>query len=232
MPSAVEVPAAMTVLPDPVPLQNHRLYLQQYLRGIRFSPESVAGRIIEERLPERYALDPVRPALVLWACAAANGEIADALPVAAAFDLFDRFLLLHDELTDESAATIARWGLGQSLNAGDAFYALAFRTLASDVLHPDARLDAARLVGESVLKAIERSEDGGTRSAVLTGAAMRAGAVIANAPEPLVRAFARAGELLAQGPASQALAALPNEIRREDRDAFEEVVRYVARRTA
>ena len=77
---------------------------------------------------------------VLWACAAQTRDLADALPVAAAFDLFDRFMLLHDELADESAATVARWGLGQSLNAGDALYALAFRTLASDVQHPQRRL--------------------------------------------------------------------------------------------
>ncbi|MGB7047190.1 MAG: hypothetical protein WBD57_02595, partial [Candidatus Cybelea sp.] len=145
----------MTSLPDALPLSGYRDSLQRYSRKIAYSFESVAGKIIAERLPERFVRDPVRPRLVLWACAVNGGDILDALPVAAAFDLFERFMLLHDELTDTSAGTIARWGLGQSLNAGDALYAVAFRSLASDDISAPRRLEAARLAGEAVLEAIE-----------------------------------------------------------------------------
>lgn len=234
----------MTALRDPIPLSSHRACIARYLRGIVSSAGSVSARIIEERLPERYAGDALRPSLVLWACAAGNGNFADALPVAAAFDLFDRFLLLHDELADESAAgTVARWGLGQSLNAGDALYALAFRSLASDVSEPSRRLQAARLVGQAVLEAIAKGRDETARDAVLTEAALEAGAVIAGAPQFVARAYAKAGCLLsaaavssdpavAQRLSRRAVAALRRHASRHDITIFEEVARYVARRAA
>lgn len=236
-------PAAMTALRDPIPLSNHRACIARHLRTLLSSAGSVAARIIEERLPARYASDPIRPSLVLWACTAANGNLADALPVAVAFDLFDRFLLLHDELANEcAAATAARWGLGQSLNAGDAFYALAFRSLASDVCDATRRLQTARLVGQAVLEAIAMGAADPTRAAVLTGAALGAGSVIAGAPAMVVRAYTDAGRLLsaaacadaaiAQRALGEAIAALQPYASLQDMDAFEEVARYVARRAA
>jgi hypothetical protein len=233
----------MTVLPKPIPLHDHRASLQQYLRGIAFPSGSVAGRIIEERLAAQYLRDPVRPCLVLWSCAAAGGNLADALPVAAAFDLFDRFLLLHDELIGDADAPVAQWGLGQSLNAGDALYALAFRTLASDIVNPVRRLGAAKLVAAAVLQAIEHQNDDSARSAVLTGAALESGAVMASAPDRASRGFARAGRLLGMARlaanaelagrfAMQAVAALRDCTSSDHLTRFEEVARYVAQRAA
>lgn len=221
----------MTALRNPFPLSNHRASLARYLRGIVVPGLCVAGQIIAERLPAQYARDPLRPSLVLWACDAADGDLADALPVAAAFDLFDRFLLLHDELTDGSAATVASWGLGQSLNAGDAFYALGFRSLASDVSNPGRRLEAARLVGQAILESIEKNNDDVARSASLTAAAMQAGAVVAGAPEQIARAFAEAGRLLVKDP-MEAVAAMGHCTSGNDLTAFEEIARYVARQAA
>ncbi len=234
----------MTALGDSIPLGNHRACIARYLRKIVSSGGSVAARIIEERLPERYAGDRLRPSLVLWACTAGNGNLADAVPVAAAFDLFDRFLVLHDELADESrAATVPRWGLGQSLNAGDELYALAFRSLASDVSDPDRRLKTARLVAQAVLEAIANGGDEAARDAVLTGAALEAGAVIAEASELVARDYAQAGRILsaaarygdaalAQRASRRAVETLRRHASRDDMAAFEEVARYVARRAA
>jgi hypothetical protein len=220
----------MTVIRDAVPLGNHRASIARYLRGIIFPGRSVAARIIEERVPSEYVLDPIRPSLLLWACAACDGNLDDALPVAAAFDLFDRFLLLHDELADESAAMATRWGLGQSLNAGDALYALAFRSLASDVSNPQPRLEAARLVGQAVLEAIELGDGDDTRAAVLTAAALKAGAVIAEAPEKLTHAIADAGRCLSLRDPSGAVAGLRGVVGDDHLAVLEEVARYVARR--
>jgi len=133
---------------------------------------------------------------LLWACAANGGDTGEALPVAAAFDLFDRFMLLHDELADVSAEPITRWGLGQSLNAGDALYALAFRMLASDVGNPERRLEAARIAGEAVLEAIEGRETTMEGRCALTGAALQAGAIIGGACGDVALAFASAGRAL------------------------------------
>jgi geranylgeranyl pyrophosphate synthase len=234
----------MTLLPHALPLSDHRARVEQYLQGIEFSFSAVAGQIIEERLSLSCARDPVRPCLVLWACAAANGsEVGDALPVAAAFDLFDRFMLLHEELAEESAPMVTRWGLGQSLNAGDAFYAVAFRTLASDVHRADRRLQAARLVGQAVLEAIERPGGDIRANGVLTAAALQAGAIVAGASESVTRSFGRAGRLLgvaaatedcalAQRLGRQAVAALTRHARRADLQALEEVTLYFAQRAA
>jgi hypothetical protein len=233
----------MTSLPDALPLSAYRDSLQRYGREIVSAFDSVAGRIIAERLPERYACHPVRPPLVLWACAVNGGDITDALPVAAAFDLFDRFMLLHDELADASAATIARWGLGQSLNAGDALYAVAFRSLASDVISAPSRLEAARLVGQAVLEAIEGRTEPMSGRCALTGAALKAGAVIAGTRKEIADAFDRGGRALgmaaetndatkARNLAHEAIASLAPYLSVPALDTFREVAVNVAQRAA
>ncbi len=84
--------------------------LQRYLAEIAF--DSVAGRTLKSVCPLS------RPA-TRSAVARALGlrrqrrRPREALPVAAAFALFDRFMLLHDELADDSAESIERWGLGK-----------------------------------------------------------------------------------------------------------------------
>ncbi len=226
-----------------LPLSEHRALVRQYLRGIGFPFTSVAGRIIEERLPLHGASAPLRPGLVLWATKArGEGEdaLADALPVAAAFDLFDRFMVLHNELAAGSATpAVERWGLGQSLNAGDALFAVAFRALASDVRNPARRLQAARVVGEAVLAAIESAEaESGARDE-LTGAALQAGAIVGGASSSAAQAFARAGRLLgsaaqtadaanARRMAAQAVTALRRHVDASSLHAFEQAAHYVA----
>ena len=193
------------------PLGEHRAMVREYLRGLDLPFESVAGAIVRERLATLGEEDLLRPGLVLWACDACGGDLRDALPVAASFYLFDRFMRMHDELVEDHE--IARWGLGQTLNAGDALYALAFRTLAHDVIDARHRLEAATLVTRAVLEAIEgrnvdlERQDGdgllsqvrsvNRRVASLMGAALAVGALIAGADERTVRGFMRAGRLLA-----------------------------------
>lgn len=215
-------PASSEILP----FGEHRARIVAYLRGVRLPLQSVAWTIIEEHRHTSVADRMLRSDLVLWACAACGGsphERSDALPVAAAFDLFDRFMRLHNELVEGRDAgetvrghgsVVARWGLGQTLNAGDALYAMALRALAQDVGNPERRLAAAALVTRAVLQAIEGrsadvSEAGDAtglfarvrslrrRSGALTGAAMESGALLAGASERVCRAFNRAGRLLA-----------------------------------
>jgi hypothetical protein len=237
--SAVKEPAMTS---PPIPLDEHRANVARYLRGLELPFAAVAGRIIAERLPPDVARDPVRPSLVLWACAANGPDVSDALPVAAAFALFDRFMVLHGELADGSAPTVARWGLGQSLNAGDALFALAFRTLASDVRNPRRRLAAARLVGEAVLEAIELPDELAAHGA-LTGAALHAGAIVGGADQAVAHSFARAGRLIGRSAAAgdpalagrfaqRAVSALRRHAHPEHLRAFEEVAVYVAQRAA
>ena len=165
----------MGSLAQDVSLAGYRAALQGYCRGVDFAFDSVAGEIIAHRKPARYAGDSLRPLLVLWASAANGGDLRDALPVAAAFDLFDRFMLLHDELADDRTESIARWGLGQSLNAGDALYAVGFRCLANDVIDPPRRLRAAQIVAEALLAAVGERCNDRKGEAQLTGAALHRG---------------------------------------------------------
>ena len=220
----------MTALHDDVPLGNYRAVLEQYLRRIGFPAGSVAASIIEERRSSLQTRHSLRPELVLWGCNARGSTIEDAFPVAAAFDLFDHFLLLHDEIADGTGPTVRRWGLGQSLNAGDALCALAFRTLASDVYDAPRRLCAARLVGRAVLEAIDSAPAPG-RYAALTGAALAGGVRIAGAPDAAVDAFHRAGQI-AQSDPQAAVSLLHPYVADQSRDHFEEAVRYIARRAA
>jgi hypothetical protein len=202
-------PMTTVSTPQP-PLGEHRANVREYLRGIDLPFESVAGTIVRERLATEDDEDLLRSSLVLWACAACGGDLRDALPVAASFHLFDLFVRLHDELVDGS---VEHWGIGQSLNAGDALYALAFRTLADGVIDAGRRLKVAGLVARAVLESvegrnvdIERSESDGLlqqvrsvrrRIAALTGAALGSGALLSGANDRIVRGFIRAGYLLA-----------------------------------
>jgi geranylgeranyl pyrophosphate synthase len=231
----------------PLPLGEHRARILEYLRAIELPRPCVARTIVEECSPDATLL---RPMLVVWAGSACGGDVADLVPVAAAFDLFDRFLRLHDELIERPAqadpnSAVARWGLGQSLNAGDTFYALALRALAQDVVIPQRRLEAASLVTQAVLEAIEDRTRKGLRrrGAVLTGAALEAGALIAGA-ERARRQFNVAGRLLdaaadspesrrAQAARARAIAAIERcAPSAEQLESFKEIVRYVALQAA
>jgi len=258
---------------ESLPLGEHRASVLAYLRGETRPLDSVAWTIIEERRPDGADGLMLRPNLVLWACVACGGreaELADALPVAAAFDLFDRFMLLHDELVEDEAAgssaksltpVVARWGLGQSLNAGDALYALALRVLAQDVSDARRRLLVASLVARAVLESIEgRSSDvvrGADargliarvrsvrrRGAALTGAALESGALVAGAEASVCRGFNRSGRLLAAAASSgdrqlahrlaeKAVASLERCVpQREQLVAFQTIARHVAANAA
>jgi geranylgeranyl pyrophosphate synthase len=246
-------------------LADRRARVLEYLRGIALPFTSVAGTIVSECLSASQDRDLLRPSLVLWAVEACGGPTPDALPVAAALALFERFMVLHDELVEPQAkaSSVARWGLGQSLNAGDALYALALRTLADDVGDPARRLAVATLVSRTVLEAIEgrtidveRSARGASnglfaqmrsvrrRSAALTGAALKAGAMLAGSSERTARGFDRAGRLLDAATAVAAIdpslaariglkaeSAIAGFVSSEAAlDEFEEVVRFVASR--
>jgi geranylgeranyl pyrophosphate synthase len=171
------------------PLGEHRAHVREYLREIALPFESVAGTIVREQLAAEREAALLDPSLALWACAACGGPVPAAVPIAAAVALFESSMRLHDESAEARAP--AHWGLGQSLNAGDALYAVAFRTLAENVVDPPRRLAAARTLARAVLEAIE-----GRLGAMQSGA-LAAGAIVAGAPVARVRALARTGRLLA-----------------------------------
>jgi geranylgeranyl diphosphate synthase, type II len=108
--------------------------VEAYLSSLNLAPE--LGRL-EEVL--RYALEPggkrIRPVLCLAVAEAAGGDVAHALPAAAAVELVHTFSLVHDDLPalDDDAERRGRssthmvFGEGVALLAGDALLGEAFR---------------------------------------------------------------------------------------------------------
>ncbi len=164
-------------------------------------------------------VDPLCASLVLWACDACGGDAQTAVPVAASVECLHRFSMLHDELqmppviSIERATTTSIWGLAQTLNAGDAFFALGLGLLAKDAVYGDRVLEVGVVLAKAVLAGIEQrnrlirvskraGQNGRYRVAydgtqpLMLALSLRVGAMMAGASPVLVEDFARAGRLL------------------------------------
>lgn len=203
--------------------------VREYLRAMPLPFTSTAGAIVAHQFgwTGRAGLAQgaqgdgyVQSSLVLWSVAACGGDPGDALPVAAAVELLHRFALLHEELQDgarieaDPESTVARWGVAQGLNGGDALCALAYETLTVASVHPDRVLAVGRIISHALLEAISvrrpdprRAYGANTalrgclsdafgRSGALLGASLEAGAVMAGATAAVVRNLRRAGRFL------------------------------------
>ena len=68
----------------------------------------------------------IRPTLLLLACEAYGGNVQDALPAAAAVEMFHNFTLLHDDIMDNAEvrrgkpSVYAKWGENVAILSGDA----------------------------------------------------------------------------------------------------------------
>ena len=77
----------------------------------------------------------IRPTLLLLACEAFGGDVQDALPAAAAVEMFHNFTLLHDDIMDNAEvrrgkpSVYARWGENVAILSGDAMMIYAYRLL-------------------------------------------------------------------------------------------------------
>jgi hypothetical protein len=175
----------MTAVPQALPLAAHRNRVEAYLRDLPIPYTSLAGTIIARHLEQES--DLLRASLVLWACEACGGDPEEALPTAAAIELFYRSEGLRDELLGGDPP----WGVGQCLNAGDALNAIAYRALVAGTADPHRRLLSSMIVTRAFVEGIER------RNGAILWAGLEAGAVLGGAPEKLARTLRRAGRLLA-----------------------------------
>ena len=95
----------------------------------------------------------LRPALCLATCTAFGGDVEDALPSAAAIELFHTALLVHDDVEDDSelrrgAPTLhRRYGRALAMNAGDGLAVLALGALRDNESRLGRWLSDADLVG-------------------------------------------------------------------------------------
>ncbi|TCK20509.1 polyprenyl synthetase family protein [Pseudonocardia endophytica] len=165
--------------------------------------------------PGRGAGKALRPALAQLSAAAAAVPTADALPAAVAVELVHNFSLVHDDLMDGDTerrhrpTVWARWGAAAAVLTGDALLALASEVLLeSGSPHaPEAtRLLAATtrelIRGQVDDLAFERRDDVGVdeclsmaagKTGALLATAASIGAVLAGAPDGLVRGLATYG---------------------------------------
>ncbi|MFP4343643.1 MAG: polyprenyl synthetase family protein [Anaerolineales bacterium] len=106
----------------------------------------------------------LRPIFLLLSCEAQGGDWQQALPAAAAVELLHNFSLIHDDIEDHDSTRRGRstlwtlWGEAQAINAGDALFAVAFKTLTrlqETGVAPEVVLDAQRRYLEMALALTE-----------------------------------------------------------------------------
>lgn len=100
------------------------------------APEEFMYRPMRD-YPERGG-KRARPALVLLACAALGGDWRRALRTAAAFEMFQSFAVVHDDIEDGSQMRRGKpclhhlHGVPLSINVGDALYCKVFEVLGAN----------------------------------------------------------------------------------------------------
>lgn len=156
----------------------------------------------------------------LTACEAIGGDFSTCLPAAAALELLEGFLQIHDDVQSGSPQRAGRdavwwkWGPAQAINAGDAMYAMAriamFR-LGERGAGPDSTFRAVQILDETSLalcegrfqdlEARERIDLGvdaylamaSDKGASLYVGAMKLGALVADADDTIASALADFG---------------------------------------
>ena len=99
----------------------------------------------------------MRPIILLLSAQAGGGDWRDALPMAAAVELVHNFSLIHDDIQDESRRRRGRttmwvkWGVPQTINAGDIMYTIAYLSLAKiqAVTSAEVAFQAMKIVSET-----------------------------------------------------------------------------------
>lgn len=103
----------------------------------------------------------IRPILCLLIAQAAGIEWQKAIPAAAAIEILHNFSLVHDDIEDASPTRRGRltmwqiWGINQSINTGDAMFALAHLALNRLVdrgVDPAIVVQALRRFGETCVQ--------------------------------------------------------------------------------
>jgi len=147
----------------------------------------------------------IRPALTLMVCDFFGTDFKKAIPAALAVELFHNFSLMHDDIMDEAPlrrgklSVHKKWDVNTAILSGDAMLILAYRYFEN--YEPEIFQELARLFSETALQVCEGQQldiDFETKenvevyeylkmieqkTAVLLGAAMKMGAIVARVSE-------------------------------------------------
>lgn len=148
----------------------------------------------------------IRPVLTLIACEGFGGTVENALPTAMGVEIFHNFTLLHDDIMDEAPLRRGKptvhkqWNHNTAILSGDAMMIEAFRQL--DNYPPEIFKSLTQTLSQAALEVCEGQQydmDFETqpkvalseyiemirlKTAVLLGASLRMGAIIAKASLP------------------------------------------------
>jgi len=159
--------------------------------------------------PIRYILSlggkRIRPALTLMVCDFLGNDFKKAIPAAMALELFHNFSLMHDDIMDNAPlrrgqkSVHEKWDVNTAILSGDAMLILAYRFF--EEYDPITFKALAELFSETALQVCEGQQldmDFETRvdvkveeylkmieqkTAVLVGASMKMGAIVAEASD-------------------------------------------------
>ncbi len=147
----------------------------------------------------------IRPALTLMVCDFFGTDFKKAIPAALAVELFHNFSLIHDDIMDEAPlrrgkkTVHEKWDLNTAILSGDALLILAYRYF--EKYDAEIFRELAVLFSQTAIQVCEGQQldmDFETRekveiseyikmieqkTAVLLGAAMQMGAIVAHVPE-------------------------------------------------
>ena len=185
--------------------------LSKYNQVLTDSLENAVKKQEPQQLydPIRYILSlggkRIRPALTLMVCDFFGKDFKLALPAAMAVELFHNFSLMHDDIMDNAPlrrgekAVHEKWDVNTAILSGDAMLILAYRFF--EEYEPTTFRALAELFSETALQVCEGQQldmDFETRedvkveeylkmiehkTAVLVGASMKMGAIVADASE-------------------------------------------------
>ena len=185
-------------------IEKYTLSLQNYLDEIVFvkDPEQLYK-------PIKYIVSlggkRLRPILTLMICDFFEKDYKEALPAALAIELFHNFSLIHDDIMDEAPLRRGKetvhnkWDLNTGILSGDAMLILAYQLF--EKYEPKKFSELAKLFSTTALQVCEGQQydvDFETRNnvtipeylkmieyktAVLLGAAMKMGTIVAEAKE-------------------------------------------------
>ena len=144
--------------------------VESYLQDVVSSPDASMDEGLREMLsyhlgwtgdgagPEA-AGKRIRPLIVALTAEASGGSWEASLPAGAAVELLHNFSLIHDDIEDHSPwrrgrpTVWSRWGIPHAINAGDALFSLANRTILdlAESASETTALEAARLLQDTCL---------------------------------------------------------------------------------
>lgn len=160
----------------------------------------------------------VRPVLVLMAADICGGAYRDALDAALAIEIFHNFSLIHDDIMDDAPLRRGKetvhelWDINTGILSGDAMLINAYQLFEN--YEGDTFRDLAKLFTKTAIEVcegqqydidFENREDVSVaeylkmiefKTAVLVGASLQMGSIVANAPEACRRKIYEYGRLL------------------------------------